>query len=135
MDVNDITNVPKLSRSISGIRMFKVSKSNSSGERNSISRDLGCYSTEGHISTSLRPEEEDSILIQLESGLFGITHESVKGNGSVRSTGNGVVGNSYYPFQRQNKKLVDRSMSNQSIDPDHFLWSNDNDENAALSMK
>jgi hypothetical protein len=132
MEGTDISNVPKITRSFSGIRMFKPTRSISADARNSVSRDLGCYSMDGNGSTPIRPEDEDSIMIQLEGGLFGITNEKMKGTGT-NNTGDGV--GSYFPFQRQGKKQVDRSMSNQSIDPDHFLWSNDNNENAAIPMK
>jgi hypothetical protein len=125
----------KVSRSFPGVRMFG-SKPNDLTR--SVSRDLGCYSYDGTGCAPLQPEDDDAIFMRLEGGLFGVKNDETKENLCKTGDFNGSAdvdnaGRSYFPFQR--KKQVGRTTSDQTMDPDQFLWSENNNESSSISTK
>lgn len=118
----------KAAKSFTGINMFKSKRNELT---RTASRDLGCC--DGDLDSPLPQDDEvDSILMQLEGGLFAsgdILKCSDSSSGSNTTVRNPI--GSYFPFQRKCKKQVDREPSDQSMDPDQFLWNNNRHENAA----
>ena len=85
-----------------------------SSVRLDISLDLGCSNDEVSTNASkarmMAPEDEDTLFLQLEDGLFGTVAKPTGGRSGF--------------FQRK----VDRTEScDSTTDADHFLWSSDGD--------
>jgi hypothetical protein len=140
MQVAAIPSVSKPRRSISDMGLFSLKRRVRTDHQLSISLDLGCCAVDdksGDLAGSrLRPEDEDSIFMQLEGGLFGTaklpTASSTSSLSEKISGGGGGSSVRYFPFQRGSQQ-VDQSTSNQTIDSDHFLWSGKNDKNAVAT--
>lgn len=114
-----------LPRSISSGSMrglFTLKRRTGSLRQDSVSLDLGCCSHDDETKSSPKdaqhPDEDDTIIIQLEGGLFGMTQplKPVSRSGS-------------FFLPRVGREKVDRTVSNESMDADAFLWNSDGDDN------
>lgn len=125
MEATIISNTTKPSPSFSGINMFKSKRNELT---RTASRDLGSYNDD---CCSPLPQDDEvySILMQLEGGLMGSKENILKCSDNRNISSGRTTGGSYFPFQRKLKKQVDREPSDQSMDPDHFLWSGNKHEN------
>lgn len=132
MEATSISTSTKASQSFSGINMFKSKRS---ALTRTASRDLGCYDGEG-CSPLPQDDEVYSILMQLEGGLIGAKEDRLKCSNTSNGSSGCSPSGSYFPFQRKCKKQVDSESSDQSIDPDQFLWNNNkHDNNATIPTK
>jgi hypothetical protein len=126
METTSISTTTKTSQSFSGINMFKSKRSELT---RTASRDLGSY--DGDVCSPLPQDDEVySILMQLEGGLIGAKENILKYSDNSNISSGRSPGGSYFPFQRKCKKQVDREPSDQSMDPDQFLWSDNKHENS-----
>lgn len=106
------------SDSSGGRSMFSL-KRRTGSVRQDISLDLGCSNDEKGTPMAMVPrDEEDTLFMQLECGLFG-TVQPLKSVARSRSF-----------FLSRGRKQVDRntsSASNESADSDQFIWTSDGD--------
>ena len=132
MEVARMSTTTKATQSFSGINMFKTKRNELT---RTASRDLGCYDGD-RCSPLPQDDEVDTILMQLEGGLIGAKDDIVKITNNYSSSGTSGChpSGSYFPFQRKCKKQVDREQSDQSMDPDQFLWNSSSTHENAPSI-
>ena len=91
--------------------MFSMKRRHGS-VRQDISLDLGCSNDEQSTPMAMMaPDEEDTLFMELEGGLFGMKPTVARTRSFFHSRG----------------RKVDRTQSNESTDSDQFLWSSNGD--------
>jgi hypothetical protein len=87
--------------------------------RQDISLNFGGFDNEKSTQTAnMHSEDEDTLLMQLEGGLVGMKQPAVPRTASFLSR----------------VRKVDRTESNESMDSDQFLWSDDGDALAPTAV-